>query len=93
MCRTSSTPDPVVLGVEADFAELVYSDSDLLMAEFQEIIADEWGRRPPDGGPASASPRGQGGYSRPVVPVSRELLRPRHPGLGERARQRSPPCP
>jgi len=91
MCRMSSTADPVALSIEADFVELVYNDSDLLMAEFEEIVADEWGPCPPDGEPASAAALGGPGHSHPAPALIRDLLRPRHPGLGERARQRSPP--
>jgi hypothetical protein len=79
--------------VEDQFLDLIYGDTDLLAAEFDAIIAAEWPEPPaarpgrsgagrhPDSGPAR----------RAADPVRGPVSRPRHPGIGGWARQRSPP--
>jgi hypothetical protein len=78
--------------VHDEFLDLVCADEELLRAEFDAIIAQEWSSRPPPADPPAASrgtgPR-QGGPAPPVFRGS--PLRPRHPGVGGWGRQRSPP--
>lgn len=80
--------------LEEEFLELICSDDDLVAAEFEAIIAAEWPTPPPARPP----------LRRPVDPTptpgdrrwrqdssGRLASRPRHPGVGGWARQRSPP--
>jgi hypothetical protein len=79
--------------VDARFIDLVCADADLLAAEFAAIITAEWpepparktGRSAAGGQPWSDAVRG-----RAKVDGDRRD-RPRHPGVGGWARQRSPP--
>src|SRR5690349_16486263 len=79
--------------VDEQFLDLICSDQDLLRAEFDAIIAAEWPSPPtttPRRGaagerPTSDAPRGAAALG------ARPVTRPRHPGIGEWARQRSPP--
>ena len=79
--------------VDEQFLDLICSDEDLLRAEFDAIIAAEWPSPPtttPRRGaagerPTSGAHRGAGALG------ARPVTRPRHPGIGEWARQRSPP--
>lgn len=87
--------DPVgaVLGVDEQFLELMCADEELLRAEFDAIIAEEWAGSPPQPDPPAASsgagpwPRGQR-LPRGCLATAR---RPHHPGADGWSRQRSPP--
>jgi len=76
------------------FIELVCADEDLLQAEFEAIIAAEWPTpppaRPPLRRPAGGPPVRPAGHWRQGR-LERLASRPRHPGIGGWARQRSPP--
>lgn len=82
--------------VEEEFLELVCSDEDLVQAEFEAIIAAEWPSLPsppaarPLHRPADRPPTSPAGPWRVGAP-GRLASRPRHPGIGGWARQRSPP--
>jgi hypothetical protein len=77
MPTTPATGDPTV---EEQFLNLICNDPDLLAAEFDAIIAAAWPTPPADG------------PGRPAAdPVRDPVHRPRHPGIGGRVRQRSPP--
>lgn len=88
-------PDPVgaVLGVDEEFLELMCADEELLRAEFDAIIAEEFAGSPPLPDPPAASsgadpwPRGHR-LTRGGLASSR---RPQHPGADGWGRQRSPP--
>lgn len=87
--------DPVgaVLDVDEQFLELMCADEELLRAEFDAIIAEEWAGSPPQPDPPAASsgagpwPRGQR-LPRGCLATAR---RPHHPGADGWSRQRSPP--
>ena len=89
----AATSGPPAPSVEAQFLDLICDDPDLLQAEFDAIIAAEWpdppGRRRSRGA-ADGYPHGRG-YRRAAEPVGGTAARPRHPGVGGWARQRSPP--
>ncbi|WP_406833042.1 hypothetical protein ABEG17_09480 [Pedococcus sp. KACC 23699] len=75
-----------------EFLELVCADEELLRAEFDEIIAQEWTSPPPPGEPRAATPGD--GPRRPLTgPVDAAWSRPRacHPLIPRWRRQRSPP--
>jgi hypothetical protein len=76
------------------FLDLLCADEDLLRDEFEAIVAAEW-PSPPPGQPAEGHPAGRGHEGSPRPPRARPVAppsRPRHPGAGERSRQRSPPA-
>ena len=80
--------------VDEQFLDLICGETDLLTAEFDAIIAAEWPEPPADGparGAAGGRP-GRGASRRAADPVRSPAARPRHPGIGGWARQRSPPC-
>jgi hypothetical protein len=81
--------------LEEEFLDLVYADEELLRAEFDAIIAQEWGARPPPVRPRAASPpTGPNPRRHPAGRGSSpSQRRPRHPGVGGWGRQRSPPRP
>src|SRR6478735_1305389 len=79
--------------VDEEFLELVYADEQMVRAEFDSIIAQEWPTDHPPAAPTGATPatdprprpqRGPRG-----VRASRR--RRRHQGAGRWRRQRSPP--
>jgi hypothetical protein len=77
-----------------EFIELVCSHPELAAAEFAAIIAAEWPTLPPACPPlrCSVGPRPAPGHERWGEDVrSWPGQRPRGPGTGEWARQRSPP--
>ena len=79
--------------VHEQFLDLIYGDTELLAAEFDAIIAAQWPEPPsdrPDHGAAGSNP-GSAPARCAADPVRGPASRPRHPGIGERARQRSPP--
>ncbi|HJQ01506.1 MAG TPA: hypothetical protein VJ851_07890 [Jatrophihabitans sp.] len=87
---TSGTP---ARSVDEQFVDLICRDADLLAAEFDAIIAAEW-PDPPAGRPGSGAAGGHPGRraaGRAAEPVRDLIDRPRHPGIGGWARQRSPP--
>src|ERR1700750_2788438 len=79
--------------VDEQFLDLICSDEDLLQAEFEAIIAAEWPSPPTTTPrPAPAAERPPSGAHRAAAALgARPVTRPRHPGIGEWARQRSPP--
>jgi hypothetical protein len=90
---TPAKADAAALSVDEQFLELVCGDADLLAAEFDAIIAAEWSDPP-------ARHTGRSGSHRRVPPDdgrrrqtrrANQANRPRHPGVGGWARQRSPP--
>jgi hypothetical protein len=89
----AAVQDGATLGVDDQFIELMCADEELLRAEFDAIIAEEWAGTPPPTDPPAASsgadpaPRGPG-LPRVRVATSR---RPHHPGADGWSRQRSPP--
>jgi hypothetical protein len=93
MPTTPATGDTTARTVDEQFLDLICNDQDLLAAEFDAIIAAEWPNPP-------ANPPGRGATGRhPTSRAARWLTarvrgavsRPRHPGTGGWARQRSPP--
>jgi hypothetical protein len=93
MPTTPATGDTTARTVDAQFLDLICSDADLLAAEFDAIIAAAWPTPPADGpgrGVAGGQP-GSGAGRRAADPVRDPVHRPRHPGIGGRVRQRSPP--
>jgi hypothetical protein len=77
--------------IEDEFLALVCADEQLLQLEFDAIVSAQWADPPPDdsdGGladePAHVARTPESGTARPPT-------RPRHPGVGGWARQRSPP--
>jgi len=79
--------------VDDPFLDIVCADEDLLRAEFDAIIATEWPTPPiaPRGHRAQVPPRPTGTRRRRPPRSGRVTQRPRHPGVGGWARQRSPP--
>jgi hypothetical protein len=74
--------------------DLICDDADLLAAEFDAIIAAEWPTPPVECGRLAAAGRHPGRGSDGVYgPRRGPASRPRHPGVGGWARQRSPPQP
>jgi len=84
---------------EERFLDLIYSDADLLAAEFDAIIAAQWPETaqppPPEPRRFGAAGRSSGPHAarRAAGPVRGLRARPRYPGVGGWARQRSPPVP
>lgn len=84
--RTSADP------LTEEFLELVCAEEDLLRAEFDEIIAQEWTAPPPPGEPRAASPTGGPGRQLTGrVDATWPQPRPCHLVIHEWRRQRSPP--
>ena len=81
--------------LEEQFIDLVCSDEALLRAEFEDIITAEWpappSTRPPSGRRTHRAepPRSDAAWTESGGP--RLAHRPRHPGIGGWAHQRSPP--
>ena len=78
--------------IDEQFLELICSDEDLLRAEFDAIIAAEWPS------PPATTPRRDAGWRpareahrHPRARITGPVARPPQPGVGEWARQRSPP--
>jgi hypothetical protein len=79
---------------DAEFFALVCSDEDLLRAEFDAIIADEWPDPPPPErgrGDTVERPTRAVRRRRPIGSRAQRTDRARHPGFDEWVRQRSPP--
>jgi hypothetical protein len=78
--------------VDDQFLDMVCADEDLLRAEFEAIIAAKWPTPPTPRGHRARVPPRPTGIRRPRPPRSGQVgQRPRHPGVGGWARQRSPP--
>jgi hypothetical protein len=78
--------------VDDQLLELVCDDAELLAAEFHAIMTAEWPVPPTDGlGLATACDRPDSEVAHRVGSVLGPASRPRHPGVGGWARQRSPP--
>jgi hypothetical protein len=93
MPTTPATADTAARTVEEQFLDLICNDADLLTAEFDAIIAAEWPNppvNPPGRGPTGRQPT-RPAARRLMTRVRRTVSRPRHPGTGGWARQRSPP--
>jgi len=77
--------------VDEQFVRLIFSDAELLQAEFDAIIAVEW---PPPVNPPiyerAGAPTSDAGHGTDARVVG-QATKPRHPGIGGWARQRSPP--
>lgn len=81
--------------VDEQFLHLICNDPKLLADEFDAIIAAECPWLPSDGGGPKAAAGPPAGRARAMAarPVDALASRPRHPGAGGWARQRSPPIP
>ncbi len=93
MSTTPAVEPPVALLVRDEFLDLLCSDPEWLRAEFEEIVAAEWPTAPADP-PLAARGAGQPPDSaglRAGGVRHRLARRPRHPGIGGWARERSPP--
>ena len=80
-------------GVDEEFLELICADEELLRAEFDAIVAQEWSSSPPPADPPAA-PLGPDPGPRPHRPPAGGVAsprRPHHPGADGWRRQRSPP--
>jgi hypothetical protein len=93
MPTTPATGDTTARTVDEQFLDLICGDADLLAAEFDTIIAAEWHTPPADrpGRSTAGGHPGDGAARRGADPVRGLVSRPRHPGIGGWARQRSPP--
>ena len=91
MGTIENVPESPTAAALQEFEDLVYSDADVVRAEFDAIIAAEWPSRPT---PVSSrkpawdftTPRHRPREASPALPH-----RPRRPGTGGLVRQRSPP--
>ena len=81
--------------VDEEFVELMCADEELLRAEFDAIIAQEWSSSLPPPDPPAASPRPGPGPGSHRLPRGSQASarRPHHPGADGWSRQRSPPRP
>jgi hypothetical protein len=93
MPTTPATGGTTARTVDEQFFDLICDDADLLAAEFDAIIAAEWSTPPANPGArgAAGGHPGSGTSRRAADPVRDLVSRPRHPGVGGWARQRSPP--
>ena len=82
-----------VVGVDEEFLALMCADEELLRAEFDAIIAEEWADSPPRAEPPVASPSTGPGPRRHGLPRGRlsSRRRTRDPADDGWGRQRSPP--
>lgn len=79
--------------IEEKFLELVYADEELLRAEFDAIIAEEWGQPTPPAPHRPTHPPAPPKRRRKQHrdPASRRPGRQHHPAGEGRSRQRAPP--
>ncbi len=80
--------------VDEQFVELICSDEELLLAEFDAIIAAEWPTPPsrlPRRGPGDHPTTPPGDCGSLEAGSGRRTSQPRHPGVGAWGRPRSPP--
>jgi hypothetical protein len=87
--QTLGAPAPST--VEAEFADLVYGDADLLRAEYEALIASSWDTLPPhEPGTRPRRPGPAPGNGRRCNPTRRQPATAGHtPPVS--ARQRGPP--
>jgi hypothetical protein len=93
---TPTGPDPFGPGLgdatDEQLADLICNDPELLAAEFDAIVAAEWPTPPVERlrHATAAGPPDQT-LGRLALEVTTLAARPRHPGIGGWARERSPP--
>jgi len=91
----TTTADLGTRTVDEQFMQMICNDEELLVAEFEAIIAAEWPAPPAHQGEPKATSglaARQGRYL--IAPfVGGPVSRPGHPGVDGWARQRSPPGP
>jgi hypothetical protein len=73
--------------VDEQFVRLIFSDEELLQAEFDALIAAQW---PPPTHEQAGTPVSDAGHGTNAQAIGR-ATRPHHTGVGGWARQRSPP--
>ena len=87
-----TAPADAARSTAEQFLDVLLADEDLLRAEFDAIVAAEWPSPPPAEprrrDPADRLPR----RHRTRARAARLATRPRHPGVGAWARERSPPA-
>jgi hypothetical protein len=93
MPTTPATCDTTVRTLDEQFLDLICNDEDLLTAEFDAIIAAGWPSPPanPPGRCTTGQHPTSGATRRAAARVGVLVSRPRSPGIGGWARQRSPP--
>src|ERR1700750_2531016 len=94
MPSTPATSDTTARTVDEQFLDLICNEQDVVGAEFEAIIAAACPKPPaarPVGG-ALGEHAGRGAARRAPDRVRDFATRPRHPGVGGWARQRSPPA-
>jgi len=96
MNTVTSLRGDLTRGNHKQFLDLICSDDELIQAEFDAIIADQWPSPPPHR-PRRDNPGGRhssrwGQHPAPSGPDGPPLT-PRHPGVAAWSRQRSPPRP
>jgi hypothetical protein len=94
MPTTPATGEAIVeRSVDEQFLDLICGDAELLAAEFDAIIAADWHTPPADrlGCSAAGGHPSDRAARRGADPARGLASRPRHPGVGGWARQRSPP--
>jgi hypothetical protein len=97
MLRAMTEPRPAWRGVadapvDEQLLDLVCSDLELLCAEFDAIVTAEWPTPPVKHlSHATAADPPHRALGRLTLEVSKLASRPRHPGIGGWARERSPP--
>lgn len=93
MPSTLATGDTMSRTLDDAFLDVIYSDSDLLTAEFDAIVAGAWPSppaEPPERGATARRPAGRAAH-RASAPAPGGVSRPRHPGVDDWSRSRSPP--
>jgi len=95
MATTPVSADASVPSVDEQFFDLICNDVELIAAEFDAIIAAEWPTPPPSapGHRTAGRPPTGGTARRGIARGGGRSSRPRHPGIGGWARERSPPHP
>jgi hypothetical protein len=94
---TTTGPDPFASGPVSDatdeqLLDLICNDPELLTAEFDAIVAAEWPTPPVEHRRhATAAGPPDRTLGRLTLEVTTLASRPRHPGIGGWARERSPP--
>jgi hypothetical protein len=93
MPNASASYDTTARAVDEAFLHLIYTDRDLLAAEFEAIVAAGWPTPPaiPPGPDATAGRPTRGPAHRAANPVACMAPRAGHPGAEGWVRPRSPP--